>query len=275
MSLLGEGGIKVTKQQEKDFSRILGAIRAQLEKDGFNIENEWYPDGYLVSDDHNMWHFRLKECPGWLFGVWLDDGDFDKESVGMYLLSVFAQPENYIDKFKPTASQVMGEYRKLKKGLKKGTSFSNWELKSWTEIIRYVKDNPYLAWYRHVNYTDYNFEYVSPEQAKKDFQNAEKERLEHEEKQEKQYQEEYAFIKNILDKSGIKYKILDGRKGGGLSIPRYWVLIEDPNIDKKGFYDFLDEEEEKGLKGIQEKYGCYKGFDDCAMFVKEMPKEKK
>ena len=278
MSLLGEGGIKVTKRQEEDYSRILGAIRAQLEKDGFNIENEWYPDGYFVSNDHKMWHFRLKECPSWLFGVWVTDGNkMDDEycSDEAYLLDVFAQPEMYIDKFKPTASEILGEHQIYKKDLRDFKEFHEWDLKWWTRVFRYVRDQPYLAWYRHEHYTDYNLEYISPEQAKKDFENAEKERLEYEEKQEKQYQEEYVYIKGILEKTGLKYKIIDENKNGYECIPRYHVVIEDPSVKTKGTYSFLDDNEEKKLKEIQKKYDCYEGFSSYATFVKNMPKGKK
>lgn len=278
MSLLGKGDKAYSKKQEKDFSRILDAIRSQLEKDGLNIEKEWYPDGYLISDDHKMWHFKLEECPDWLFGVWLDDGqEMDDEfcSDKFYLLRVFAQPENYIDKFKPTASNVVKEYHIFKEDMEKYKEFSDWDLIYWTEIFRYVKDQPYLAWYRHMHYVDYNLKYISPEKAKKDFENTEKERLEHEEKQEKQYQEEYAYIKGILEKTGLKYKIADDNVDGIKCIPRYHAIIEDPSIKTKGVYRFLDDNEKKKLKEIQEKYGCYEGFSDYATFVKNISKGKK
>lgn len=269
--------MKFTKKQKQDYSKILSVIRSQLEKDGFNIENEWYPTGYLVSNDHKMWHLKLKECPDWLFGVWIDDGaDMPGEYCDdeAYLLRVFAQPENYIDKFKPTASQILGQYYVYKRGLHKRDELSERNIKRCVQVFEYVKEQPYLAWYRHEHYIDYNLEYISPEKAKEDFEKAEKERLEYEAKQEKQYQEEYVYIESILEKSGLKYKIIDANKDGSLCNPRYHVVIEDPHIKAKGIYQYLGEDEEKKLEEIQQKYNCWEGFNNWAILVKKMPEGK-
>lgn len=172
--------LQFTKQQEEDYGKILQAIRSQLEEDGFHIEKEWWPEGYLLENDHKMWHLELKECPDWLFGVWLDDKAEYKDEYKdeeNYELRIFAQHKKYINKFKPTDCMVVNSYDIWKEGISEG--FCDWEKEEWVKIFKFVKKQPYLAWYRNAHYIDYNVEYISPEIAKMDFEGTEKDRVKH------------------------------------------------------------------------------------------------
>lgn len=62
-----------------------------------------YLDGYFIFDfdKSSVCHFNIKELPGWLFGIWLGD------NKNQY--SIFGEPEEYIDKFKPSAVQYSYE----------------------------------------------------------------------------------------------------------------------------------------------------------------------
>lgn len=51
--------------------------------------------------EHSVIHFRIKGCKRWLFGLWIVDIGDNKTR-----LSLFGEHENYIDKFKPTATKL-------------------------------------------------------------------------------------------------------------------------------------------------------------------------
>ena len=51
--------------------------------------------------EHSVIHFRIKGCKRWLFGLWIVDIGDNKTR-----LSLFGENEDYIDKFKPTATKL-------------------------------------------------------------------------------------------------------------------------------------------------------------------------
>lgn len=260
--------LKITEQEKKDYNKILTSIHLQLKKLGFHIKKEWYPSGYLIENDHKMWHLELKECPDWKFGVWLDS---EKE---YYRLYVFAQHKNYINKFKPTDCKVVEKYQVWKEDLASSEEISEWDLKEWTEIFRYVKEQPYLAWYRNETYTDYNTKYVSPAEAKKKFLKSEKECRKYQKAQSEIDKAELAWMKKYLDSLGYKYKITTD----DYAIPRHDVVIEKPAIETKGWYSLMDDEDWAEFSSIHRrikeknklKYGVYSTFNNVAWFVKEL-----
>jgi hypothetical protein len=54
--------------------------------------------------EHSVIHFRIKGCKRWLFGLWITDIGDNKTR-----LSLFGEHEDYIDKFKPTATKLSVE----------------------------------------------------------------------------------------------------------------------------------------------------------------------
>ena len=68
---------------------------------GFHFHEEEWGSGYFIMEfgEDTVVHFRVKECRGWLFGIWFKD----YETKGRHF-EMFGQPLNAIDKFKPTAS---------------------------------------------------------------------------------------------------------------------------------------------------------------------------
>ena len=260
--------IGFTEDEKKDCYEIVRFIRKALKKDKFKIEEEFFVDGYLVEGDHYIWHIKLKQCPDWKFGVWIDP-DEDNE----YLVSIFAQPVHYIDKFKPSASIILYDWR-----INKGNigSEDEWDEKDVLKVFRYVREQPYLAWYRDAHYVDYNLEYVSPEEAKADFEKAEEYRLLCEKINKELDDLEVEWMKNKVESLGFKYRITSD----DYCYPRHTLLIEDPNIEKTGCYDWLEDEEwEEFLQigeNLKKKYPdayLYNTFNRGAIFKKRLNNE--
>lgn len=246
-----EFGYKFTEEEEADFRIIIKGIRDKLLADGFNFIEEIYPNGYFFDGDHKMWHFEVKECPDWLFGVWIDNKDDfsdDDDAKDWYLVRAFAQHKNYIDKFKPTASSLLVETEVYIPELSDG-QLDEYEAKRLTDIMRFVREQPYLAWYRDVHMTDFNLEYISPEKAKKDFEESEKERIEVEKAQAELDAEEVAWMKNYFDKLGVDYHITTEEN----CVPRHTVIVHDKN-QEAGWWDVISEKDWMEFNGIYEKY---------------------
>lgn len=244
-------GYKFTDEEEADFRIILKGIRDRLLADSFNFVEEIYPDGYLIQGDHKMWHFELKECPDWLFGVWIENkGDWsdDDDAKEWYSVSVFAQHKNYINKFKPTASSLLVESELYIPALK-DEGLDEYEAEKLTDLMRFVREQPYLAWYRDTHLTDFNLKYVSPEEAKKDFEASEKERLATIKAQAEMEEEEMAWMKNYFDKLGVEYHITTDED----CYPKHTVIIHDKN-QTAGFVDVMSEKDWEEFNGIYEKY---------------------
>ena len=82
----------------------------------FTVEDVEYSDGYFIigRGTNSVVQFRIKETPGWLYGIWwspVKDEKLSTEEKKVYLTDklhcdIFAQFEETIDKFKPSASMV-------------------------------------------------------------------------------------------------------------------------------------------------------------------------
>ena len=70
----------------------------QITDKGLTPENIRYLEEYFVFDFSKaaICHFKIKEIPGWLFGIWLNDE--------RHKYDIFGEPEEFIDKFKPGAT---------------------------------------------------------------------------------------------------------------------------------------------------------------------------
>jgi len=122
--------------------------------------------------------FRIKELKDWLFGIWIDYDkglwlDYDNDD-GNYRIFLFAQVEDYIDKFRPSYSSFVED------GIVPGEMFDDivanedinvnkyprldfptvyYEI---YDMIKYMKENKSLAWYKDISYyVDYNRTYLT------------------------------------------------------------------------------------------------------------------
>lgn len=122
-----------------------------LKSQNYTIATEQYGDGYFIFDygPNTVVHFRLKETPGWLYGVWWRVS-VNKEGVISIVGEFFAQYEEEIDKFKPSASYYGCDMLSLVAAdgsicLEEGEVIS---------IIDFIRNHPYRAWNGHISFND-------------------------------------------------------------------------------------------------------------------------
>ena len=103
--------------------------------------------------------FKVREAPGWLFGIWYNNHVFDNGKV-TYRFHLFAQFAEEIDKFKPSRSPLccslhVGDAKDLNLPYRGAI----------VDMIKFIITEPALAYCRDVHYWDYNTEYHSREEA--------------------------------------------------------------------------------------------------------------
>lgn len=134
----------------------------EMNQNGFTPTDIEYLDGYFIfgTGTNTIVHFHVAECPGWLFGIWWnrpEEGEKIEELKG----ELFAQFEENIDKFKPSASELVNH---IYVG-PHGTSFEYSDLYFFT----FIRDEPHLAFCRDYLYWDYNREYHTREEAEQEY----------------------------------------------------------------------------------------------------------
>ena len=167
----------VAEADQKGYAEIYKAITEQIlyhsipeafieiEGEGtFTVTDLEYLDGYFLfgKGTNSVVEFKIKENPEWLFGIWYSIKE-DELYQGLPLIKVqmFAQYEEEIDKFKPSASVFCdsfctnGKLEDLDAGI-------CWDFAR--QIIFIIKE-PALAYCRDVFYWDYNLEYHTREEA--------------------------------------------------------------------------------------------------------------
>jgi len=125
----------------------------------FTFTDIEYLNGYFIfgTGTNSVIHFHIKECPGWKFGIWWDEPEVDTKICGHF----FAQYEENIDKFKPSASIIKNDF------CIKGLTINYWDTHYIRKAIEFIMNEPYLAFCRDYYCYDYNETYVSREEAKK------------------------------------------------------------------------------------------------------------
>lgn len=101
----------MTKNRE-----IAEFIFSKMKEFGFEPYDIVYGNGYFIFDrgEDSVMHFRVKGVwKHWKFGMWvnselLDASDEDKKKYK--LISIFAQYDTQIDKFKPSRSELLVEF---------------------------------------------------------------------------------------------------------------------------------------------------------------------
>ena len=88
---------------------IIEKILSKVE-DAESIEliDRQFDNGYYIFEfgDDSVCHFRVKGLRNWLFGVWCNE----TENTNEYKISLFGEHENYIDKFKPTRTDISYQF---------------------------------------------------------------------------------------------------------------------------------------------------------------------
>jgi len=202
-----------------------------------------YLDGYYIfgHGTNSVVHFHVDECPGWKFGIWWSP---PKEGSHSFPGEFFAQYEEEIDKFKPSRSSICA---KIQADLDQSLCYTF----SAENQIRFIRDEPYLAFCRDYMDWDYNTEYHSREEAEEEYRKF------------RTYMENKTHYTELMDGKILQYvaehvaplfhgaEIVD--RGSSWS-PRYDLVAPfEANYDlvgEPGCYDWFEKEDEEGQKII-------------------------
>ena len=122
-----------------------------LKNQNYTVATKQYGDGYFIFDygPNAVVQFSLKETPGWLYGVWWRVS-VNKEGTVRISGEFFAQYEEEIDKFRPSASYYGCDMLSLVAAdgsvcLEEGEVVS---------IIDFIRNHPYRACNGHISFND-------------------------------------------------------------------------------------------------------------------------
>lgn len=214
---------------------------------GLTITDVEYLDGYFIfgRGTNSIVHFHIDETPGWKYGIWwepVEDKDTGKPYTDRVHCSIFAQYEEEIDKFKPSASMVCEE---LTLYFQYQSTSRLW---AFADDIKFIRDEPYLAFYREMHYTDFNREYISREEARTYYELHRAERKLEAEVKEANDKDILSTICQIL-KEDLEAGICFIQDRSESWSPRYEIIVKNINDEcENGCYDVLDIIEEEGVE---------------------------
>lgn len=220
----------------------------------YTIATEEYGNGYFLFNfgPNTVAHFRLKETPGWLYGIWWSLR-INKEGIVNIIGEFFAQYESEIDKFKPSASyygcDVVADENVC---LKEDEVIS---------IINFIHEHPYRAWYGHMHFNDK----VSGIKAWLNYQR--RQRWLQKEKRLKRH-----LYKDVCKFAKIASRLLNYTNDIFLAdheegiYPRYYfklIVTPDEGFEKNGCYDLWSKDDAIGqlYSRIKNHYDKYRKQD--------------
>ncbi|MGN0656961.1 MAG: hypothetical protein ACI4KR_09210 [Ruminiclostridium sp.] len=92
----------------KEYFKVL---EEELAKIRFHAKDISFGDTYFIGyhGDNSICHFRIKELPGWNFGIWFTYPDIDVKDSPITGLQFFVRHKDDMDKFKPSRSNLLIE----------------------------------------------------------------------------------------------------------------------------------------------------------------------
>lgn len=74
---------KFKQATECFFKNISGDEWYTKENEHFTVEDIEYLDGYFIfaHGTNSVVHFKIKECPGWLFGIWWKEPSEERPDI--------------------------------------------------------------------------------------------------------------------------------------------------------------------------------------------------
>ncbi len=169
------GFADIFKRETERFLTKLDAHLKEFYELSLTPEDIQYEDGYFLfgHGTNSVVSFHAKEAPGWLFGIWWSpkeiietrrEGEPVRYENDCLRCEFFAQYEETIDKFKPTASMFVEEFDWEFE--KPGEEENLWRLCfDACRAIRLILQYPYVAFVRELRWSDLNVDYISPEDA--------------------------------------------------------------------------------------------------------------
>ena len=106
---------RIKKKHESIVNRAISSTNKQLmygvldklRSHGLTPHKIEFPAGYFLfmnQTDYEIMHFKLKEVPEFLFGVWNKDLTFDNDETKRVPF-IFGERECLLDKFKPSRAE--------------------------------------------------------------------------------------------------------------------------------------------------------------------------
>lgn len=113
---------RIKKKHDSIVNRAIGLINKQLmdgildklRSHGLTPHKIEFPTGYFLfmnQTDYEIMHFKLKELPEFLFGVWNKELTFDNDETKRVPF-IFGERECLLDKFKPSRAEWSPLYNK-------------------------------------------------------------------------------------------------------------------------------------------------------------------
>lgn len=223
------------------FLKLTNQLFEHLKSQNYTIATEDYGSGYFIFDygPNTIIHFRLKETPGWLYGVWWSF-KVNKEGIISIVGEFFAQYEEEIDKFKPSASYYGCDMLSLVAAdgsicLEEGEVIS---------IIDFIRNHPYRAWNGHISFNDK----ISGIRAWLNYQKRQR-HLRKGKRLEKNLYKDLCKFAKIASKL-LKYtnNIIVEDYGEGI-YPRYFfklITTPDEGFKEKGYYELWEKNDAIG-----------------------------
>lgn len=233
-----------------------------MEENPVHFEDIDYLDGYFLfgHGTNSVVHFHIKECPGWLFGIWWSMPDNKNKEKRYIDGEIFAQYEETIDKFKPSRSEI-----RSKISVFPNKEYGYCDCYSAANMINFIRTEPYLAFCRDYNGWDYNEEYHTREEAKREYDNY------------RGWQDNAnKYTKECDDKvlAFVKERVLPSFSGAEIEdlgddcSPRYEVIAplkKNKDLVKEcGCYRWFDDDDEEGKKIIEEFNAIVKECKDIS-----------
>lgn len=245
------------KEQSMFFKDIADDIIENINK-VCEVTNVEYGNGYFIFEfgDNSVVHFRIKELPGWLFGMWFS---YDKKTKGVIKCEWFCQQDLWVDKFKPSRSEIqcttlfsISQFA-IDKILTEPEDvfFDGYEI---IDNIKFMLKHPWLAAYRDYRGVSLNIDYVTERYAKKYIQKATKKEIKHDKMVAKL--EEKMKDKVVQKVNQLEFiesvEVVDKNQDGWICHPRYSLKINATPGFCDEHYQKLYEDSEAIIRETQE-----------------------
>lgn len=141
----------------KEYFKVL---EEELAENKFHTKDISFGDTYFLGyhGDNSICHFRIKELPGWNFGIWFTYPDIDVKDSSITGLQFFARHKDDMDKFKPSNSHFLVEDNSIKAeddASEVHYYYSTLQIKAICALMKYHPVLSYLFSYYGVSAHDY------------------------------------------------------------------------------------------------------------------------
>lgn len=108
------------------------------------VINKIFGNGSYIFEfgEDSVCHFKIKGLKRWQFGLWIRE-DNDGEN---YVVDIFGEHEDYIDKFKPTATRITHKFKYV-------DEYDLWKCEEFINELMMIKQHPYTM--KHCYYGMY------------------------------------------------------------------------------------------------------------------------